>query len=105
MPPGSVRSAGRRSTRSRRGSKSISQKASLPDPMSGREPNSVLVTGATGYIGARWLTMRSGQMGTVTALVRPGAKVAGHLSVREGVIPAVDPESLLQGVDTVVHLA
>ena len=73
----------------------------------------VLLTGATGYIGSAWLSHPSANVKKVIALVRdrnnikyiPASSPALTVEIREGSIPSIDPESLLEGVDVVVHLA
>ena len=76
-------------------------------------PLTILLTGATGYIGARWLQGPSGRVGKVIALVRDlsGEAFSLHapehieVEVRQGSIPSVDPAALLDGVDIVLHFA
>lgn len=77
------------------------------------KPLTILLTGATGYIGSAWLAHPSTKVGKIIALVRdrttatyiPVSSSSLVIEVREGSIPTVDPESLIAGVDIVVHLA
>ena len=74
------------------------------------EKITVLLTGASGHIGSRWLAEHSPKVGKIIALSTSGAPMPPtpsgvSVEVRKGTIPEVDPKSLLDGVDVVVHLA
>ncbi len=70
----------------------------------------VLLTGASGHIGSRWLAEPAPCIGKVVALVRSGGafpQTSAQIQreVREGSIPLIEPSTLLEGVDVVIHLA
>lgn len=70
----------------------------------------ILITGASGHIGSRWLAEPASCVEKVIALVRPGSVFPQISSIikteiREGRIPSIDPATLLEGIDVVIHLA
>ena len=71
----------------------------------------VLLTGATGYVGSAWLQQPAARVSKVVLLVRNPAGETIHTRpgistvVQQGSIPETLPEDLLGGVDVVIHLA
>lgn len=77
--------------------------------MNADAPRRILVTGASGFIGARFLAARREQRDDLAALVRSaraGARLPSGTQVRTADLSVPDSlEGVCAGVDTVVHLA
>jgi UDP-glucose 4-epimerase len=64
----------------------------------------VLLTGAGGFIGSRWLGERPSAY-EVTGVIRPGSNIPAGVSVREVDLLNASADELVAGFDAVVHLA